>query len=212
MCRAAISGSSYYGSHAGPKEKRRIEMRLVLLGAPGSGKGTQGDKLVRQLGIPKISTGDALRAAVRSGTALGKIAKIAMDAGGLVADDIVIGIVQERLAEPDAKNGFILDGFPRNTAQAQVLDQMLVKLGQPGIGKAVHLHVDDQEIVTRLLERAVKEGRADDKEDVIRNRIKVYNAETSPLLAYYEGQGKLVTVEGVGGLEEIFQRILGALK
>lgn len=187
-------------------------MRLVLLGAPGSGKGTQGDKLVTQLGIPKISTGDALRAAVKAGTALGKIAKTAMDAGGLVADDIVIGIVQERLAESDAQKGFILDGFPRNTAQAQVLDQMLAKLGQTGIDKAIHLHVDDQEIVTRLLDRAIKEGRADDKEDVIRNRIKVYNAETSPLLAYYEAQQKLVTVEGVGGLEDIFQRILATLK
>jgi adenylate kinase len=187
-------------------------MRLVLLGAPGSGKGTQGEKLVAHFGIPKISTGDALRAAVAAGTELGKKAKAAMDAGQLVANEIVIGIVEERLAQPDAKKGFILDGFPRNTAQAEVLEGMLQRLGTPGISKAVHLHVTDEEIVKRLLDRAVKEGRADDKEDVIRKRIEVYNAETRPLLDFYSRQGKVVTVEGVGGLEEIFNRILASLK
>ncbi|HEX4895239.1 MAG TPA: adenylate kinase [Solimonas sp.] len=186
-------------------------MRIVLLGAPGSGKGTQGEKLVAHYGIPKISTGDALRAAVKAGTELGKKAKATMDAGGLVANEIVIGIVEERLGQADAQKGFILDGFPRNTAQAEVLDAMLKRLGQPGIDKAVHLHVNDEEIVKRLLDRAQKEGRADDKEDVIRKRIEVYNAETRPLLAYYEKQGKVVTVPGVGGLEEIFQRIVGVL-
>lgn len=187
-------------------------MRLVLLGAPGSGKGTQGDKLVERFGIPKISTGDALRAAVKAGTPLGLKAKATMDAGQLVANEIVIGIVEERLGQEDARQGFILDGFPRNTAQAEVLDQMLVRLGQPGIGKAVHLHVTDEEIVKRLLDRAQKEGRADDKEDVIRHRIAVYNQETHPLLDYYGKQGKLVTVQGVGGLDEIYSRILDVLK
>lgn len=187
-------------------------MRLVLLGAPGSGKGTQGEKLVAHFGIPKISTGDALRAAVAAGTELGKKAKAAMDAGQLVANEIVIGIVEERLAQPDARKGFILDGFPRNTAQAEVLEGMLQRLGTPGISKAVHLHVTDEEIVKRLLDRAIKEGRADDKEDVIRKRIEVYNAETRPLLDFYSKQGKVVTVEGVGGLEEIFNRILASLK
>lgn len=186
-------------------------MRIVLLGAPGSGKGTQGEKLVAHLGIPKISTGDALRAAVAAGTELGKKAKATMDAGQLVANEIVIGIVEERLAQPDAQKGFILDGFPRNTAQAEVLEGILKRLGKDGITKAVHLHVDDEEIVTRLLLRAEKEGRADDKEDVIRHRIGVYNAETRPLLDYYGKQGKLVTVEGVGSLEDIFSRILGVL-
>jgi adenylate kinase len=186
-------------------------MRIVLLGAPGSGKGTQGEKLVAHYGIPKISTGDALRAAVKAGTPLGLKAKAAMDSGQLVANDLVIGIVEERLGQPDAAKGFILDGFPRNTAQAQVLDQMLVRLKQPGIGKAVHLHVTDEEIIKRLLDRALKEGRADDKEDVIRKRIEVYNAETAPLLDYYQKQGKVVTVEGVGSMEEIFNRIIGVL-
>jgi adenylate kinase len=187
-------------------------MRIVLLGAPGSGKGTQGEKLVAHFGIPKISTGDALRAARKAGTELGRRAQAAMDKGELVADEIVIGIVEERLAQPDAAKGFILDGFPRNISQAQVLDQMLVRIGQPAVGKAVHLTVDDEEIVRRLLDRATKEGRVDDKEDVIRHRIDVYNAETRPLLDYYRKQGKLVTVQGVGGLEEIFQRILAALQ
>lgn len=187
-------------------------MRLVLLGAPGSGKGTQGEKLVAHYGIPKVSTGDALRAAVKAGTPLGQKAKAVMDAGGLVANEIVIGIVEERLAQADAQKGFILDGFPRNTAQAEVLDQMLLRLKQPPIDKALHLHVTDEEIVKRLLDRALKEGRADDKEDVIRKRIEVYNAETSPLLSYYQKQNKVVTVQGVGGLEEIYRRILAALK
>lgn len=187
-------------------------MRMVLLGAPGSGKGTQGEKLVAHFGIPKISTGDALRAAVAAGTELGKKAKATMDAGQLVANEIVIGIVEERLGQEDARKGFILDGFPRNTAQAEVLDAMLVRLGQPPIDKAVHLQVNDEEIIKRLLDRAQKEGRADDKEDVIRKRIDVYNAETRPLLDYYSQQNKVVTVPGVGGLEDIFQRILQALR
>ena len=186
-------------------------MRIVLLGAPGSGKGTQGEKLVTHYGIPKISTGDALSAAVKAGTELGKKAKATMDAGGLVANEIVIGIVEERLGHDDAQGGFIFDGFPRNTAQAQVLDEMLVRLKQPGIDTALHLHVSDEEIVKRLLDRAIKEGREDDKEDVIRKRIEVYNAETRPLLDYYQQQNKLVTLEGVGPLDEIFQRIIGVL-
>lgn len=187
-------------------------MRIVLLGAPGSGKGTQGEKLVAHFGIPKISTGDALRAAVAAGTELGRKAKATMDAGQLVANEIVIGIVEERLGQADARKGCILDGFPRNTAQAEVLDGMLTRLGQPGVSKAVHLHVTDEEIIKRLLDRAQKEGRADDKEEVIRHRIQVYNAETHPLLDYYKKQGKLVTVEGIGTLEQIFSRIIAAVQ
>jgi adenylate kinase len=187
-------------------------MRIVLLGAPGSGKGTQGEKLVAHFGIPKVSTGDALRAAVKAGTELGLKAKAAMDSGQLVANEIVIGIVEQRLDEADARKGFILDGFPRNTAQAEVLEGILGRLGQPSVDKAVHLHVPDEEIVQRLLERAQKEGRADDKEDVIRKRIEVYNAETHPLLDYYEKQGKLVTLEGVGDIETIFNKIVEVLK
>ena len=185
-------------------------MRIILLGAPGSGKGTQGEKMAAHYGIPKLSTGDALRAAVKAGTELGRQAKATMDAGQLVANELVYGIVEERLAQPDAQKGFILDGFPRNIAQADVLEDMLGKAGT-SISKALHLHVEDEEIITRLHSRALKEGRADDTEEVIRDRIKVYNAETKPLLDYYEKQGKLVTLEGKGGLEEIFSRIIKAL-
>ncbi|MGH8447375.1 MAG: adenylate kinase [Solimonas sp.] len=187
-------------------------MRIVLLGAPGSGKGTQGEKLVAHFGIPKISTGDALRAAAKAGTPLGQKAAPLMAAGRLVPDDLVYGIVEERLGQEDARKGCVLDGFPRNTAQAEALDAMLARLGQPAVDKAVHLAVPDEEIIKRLLERAIKEGRADDKEDVIRHRIKVYNDETHPLLDYYEKQGKLVDVPGVGSLEQIFERIIGVLK
>lgn len=186
-------------------------MRIILLGAPGSGKGTQGEKLVAHFGIPKLSTGDALRAAVKAGTELGKMAKATMDAGKLVADEVVIGIVEERLQQPDAQHGFIVDGFPRNIAQAKILDDILEKIGQPPMSRAVHLAVDDEEIVGRLLERAKKDGRADDKEEVIRHRIEVYNAETKPLLNFYRHQHKLVEVEGVGGIDEIFARIIDAL-
>lgn len=186
-------------------------MRIVLLGAPGSGKGTQGEKMAAHFGIPKLSTGDALRAAVAAGTELGKKAKATMDAGQLVANELVYGIVEERLAQPDAQKGFILDGFPRNIAQADVLEGMLGKVGT-SISSALHLHVDDEEIITRLHSRALKEGRADDTEDVIRRRIEIYNADTSPLLNYYQQRGKLVTLEGKGGLEEIFARIVAALK
>lgn len=187
-------------------------MELILLGAPGSGKGTQGEKLAAHFSIPKLSTGDALRAAKKAGTPLGLKAGPLMDAGDLVPDELVYGIVEERLSLPDAHTGFILDGFPRNTAQAAELDRMLVRLGERAIDYAVHLHVPDEDIVKRLLARAHKEGRADDTETVIRHRIDVYNAETSPLLKFYGAQGKLLTVPGVGGLEEIFQRVLAALK
>lgn len=183
-----------------------------MLGAPGSGKGTQGERLVEHFGIPKISTGDALRAAVKAGTPLGVQAKQAMDAGELVDNSIVIGIVEERLGEPDAAKGCILDGFPRNSHQAQVLEDMLSRQNLPPIDYAVHLDVDDEEIVKRLLDRASKEGRDDDKEDVIRHRIDVYNAETAPLLDFYAKQGKVVNVPGVGSMDEIFQRIVKALE
>lgn len=162
-------------------------------------------------GIPKLSTGDALRAAVTANTELGQKAAPYMSAGKLVPDDLVYNIVEERVQQPDVVNGFILDGFPRNVPQAIVLDQMLQRHALPAIDKAVHLHVDDEEIIHRLHDRAVKEGRHDDQPDVIRHRIEVYNEETHPLLDYYQVQGKLVTLEGVGTVDEIFQRIIGVL-
>ncbi|WP_029921877.1 adenylate kinase [Nevskia soli] len=182
-------------------------MRMILLGAPGSGKGTQGEKLAHEFGVPRLSTGDALRAAVSDGTELGRKAKSVMDAGGLVADDIVVQIVESRLAQPDTAGGFILDGFPRNTAQARTLDALLRGHGTP-LDLALHLEVDDEELVQRLLLRAQQQDRADDREEVIRCRIRVYGEETRPLLDYYGAQGKLVVVPGTGAVEDIFQRIV----
>lgn len=186
-------------------------MRLVMLGAPGSGKGTQGDLLADHFRIPKSSTGDALRAAVKAGTSLGLMAKAAMDAGKLVADELVIGIIRERLQSPELRRGFIVDGFPRNVAQARILDEMLAELGQPPIDKVVHLKVDEAEIVRRLLARGVAEGRSDDNERTVQKRIAVYRAETQPLLDYYGARGILVTVQGVGAVQAIFERIVAAV-
>lgn len=186
-------------------------MRIVMLGAPGSGKGTQGDRLARHYGIPKSSTGDALRSAVKAGTRLGLLAKAAMEAGQLVADELVIGVARERLAEPDAANGFILDGFPRNVAQARILDDLLVQLGQPALDRVVHLQVDEAEITRRLLARGLAEGRSDDNAETVRQRIAVYQAETRPLLDFYAARGLLLTVPGTGAMDAIFERLVGAL-
>lgn len=183
-----------------------MSKRIVLLGAPGSGKGTQGQMLMERRGIPQISTGDLLRAAVAAGSDLGLKAKAAMDAGELVADEVVIGMIRERLNEADTANGYILDGFPRTRAQAEALDSLLVDLGKP-LDRVVHLEVDEEEIVKRLLER----GRSDDTEDTIRNRMKVFRDQTHPLLEYYSERGLLVTVKGSGDLEAIYSSIVEAL-
>ncbi len=213
-------------------------MRIVLLGAPGSGKGTQAKKLMDGHQVPQISTGDLLRAAVKDGTPLGQRAQAAMDAGELVADEIVIGMIRERLAEPDAANGFILDGFPRSTAQAVALDEMLAELGRP-LQTALLINVDFGNLVKRLTGRRTcsscgqmynvyfsppqQDGvcdrcggtdlahRADDNEETISNRLKVYQDQTEPLVAHYSAQGKLASVDGEGELDEVFTRIEAAL-
>lgn len=181
-------------------------LKIVLLGAPGSGKGTQSAKLVEEYGVPQISTGDLLRAAVAAQTELGLKAKSAMDAGQLVADDVVIGMIHERLREPDATKGFILDGFPRTQAQAEALDDLLQELGRP-LQRVVHLDVDNEEIVQRLLSR----GRADDSEDTIRQRLSVFQQQTAPLIDYYAQRELLRTVAGVGTVDDIHARIKQAL-
>ncbi|MBR9813955.1 adenylate kinase [bacterium] len=181
-------------------------MRIVFLGAPGSGKGTQAEKLMTKYDVPHISTGDLLRAAVADGTELGKKAKTAMDAGELVSDDIVIGMIRERLKDDDAQKGFILDGFPRSHAQAAALDEMLAQEARP-LEKAVHLAVDNDEIMSRLMARK----RADDNEETIRHRLKVYEDQTHPVINYYAAQAKLATVTGIGNMDEIFGRIEQAI-
>ena len=185
-------------------------MRLVLLGAPGSGKGTQATRLREHLQVPHISTGELLRAAVKAGTPLGLQAKAVMEAGSLVSDEIVLGMLEERLTAGDTGNGFILDGYPRNLAQANALDALLTKLAQP-VDIAVQLDVDTELLIGRLAGRAQAEGRADDSPEAVRNRLKVYNDATAPVVDFYRNSGRLACVDGVGGMDEVFSRILSTL-
>lgn len=185
-------------------------MRIVLLGPPGSGKGTQAALLKDRLKVPHISTGDLLRAAVKAGTPLGLKAKAAMDAGDLVSDDLVLGLIEERLGEPDIANGYILDGFPRNLVQAEALDRLLTRLQQP-VDRALELKVDEEQIVQRLAKRAAEEGRSDDTEEVVRNRLSVYHQQTAPVTGHYDQHGVLARVDGIGSIEEINQRLVDAL-
>ena len=185
-------------------------MRLVLLGAPGSGKGTQAATLKQKLGIPHVSTGDLLRAAVKAGTPLGLKAKVVMDAGQLVSDEIVLGVLEERFSQPDAKGGFIHDGYPRNLAQCAALEALLDRLGQP-LDVAVKLDVPNELIVERIAGRAAAEGRLDDTPETVRERLRVYAEQTAPVADHFAAIGKLVTVDGVGELDEVYDRIIAAL-
>ncbi|MBJ21162.1 MAG: adenylate kinase [bacterium] len=184
--------------------------RIVLLGPPGAGKGTQAAALIEALGIPHVSTGDMLRAAVKAGTPVGLQAKAVMDSGELVSDEIVIGIAGERLSEDDAKEGFLLDGFPRTLAQADALEKLLDRLGVE-LDCCLALTVENEAVVQRLLKRAEIEGRADDNEETIRERMRVYDAETAPLLEFYGGRDRLIEADGMGTIEEVGERIRKSL-
>lgn len=179
-------------------------MRVVLLGPPGAGKGTQAEKLAEKLGIPHISTGELFRSNISEGTKLGVEAKRYLDAGDLVPSSLTNELVDDRLNHPDAANGFILDGYPRSVEQAKALHEMLERRGTD-IDAVVEFRVSEDELLTRLTGR----GRADDTEEVIRNRMKVYREETAPLLDYYSDE--LKTVEAVGTLDEVFARALQVL-
>lgn len=185
-------------------------MRLVLLGAPGSGKGTQAARLKEHLQVPHISTGDLLRAEVAAGTPLGLQAKAVMDRGDLVSDEILLGMLEDRLSREDTRAGFILDGYPRNLAQAAALDALLAKLGQT-FDAAVQLEVDNEQIVERLAGRAKAEGRADDSPESVRHRLNVYDQQTAPVISFYRDHGQLTVVDGVGPLDEVFARIVAAI-
>jgi adenylate kinase len=179
-------------------------VRLVLLGPPGAGKGTQAQKLAEKFGIPQISTGDLFRENISSGTPLGLEAKRYLDAGNLVPSDLTNKLVEERINQPDAAEGFILDGFPRSVEQAEALSRMLAQHNQKLDG-VLEFQVSESELLSRLKER----GRADDTEEVIHNRMKVYREETEPMLQYYRDE--LKPVDAVGSLDEVFARALRAL-
>lgn len=185
-------------------------MRLVLLGAPGSGKGTQAARLKEHLQVPHISTGDLLRAEVAAGSPLGLQAKEVMARGELVSDDILLGMLKDRFSRDDTKAGFILDGYPRNLAQAAALDELLASLGQK-FDAAVQLTVDNEQIVGRLAGRAKAEGRADDNPESVRKRLEVYDQQTAPVIEFYRQHGQLTIVDGVGALDEVFNRIIEAI-
>jgi adenylate kinase len=191
-------------------------MRLLLLGPPGAGKGTQATRLVEKFGIPQLSTGDMLRAAVKAGTPIGLKAKAVMDAGQLVSDEIVVGIIEGRIAEPDCVRGFILDGFPRTVAQAEALDAMLARK-ELGLDAVVELKVDENALLSRIEKRAretVAAGgtvRADDNPDAFKIRLEAYRAQTAPVSAYYERRGQLKTVDGMAPIEEVSRAIDAAI-
>ncbi len=185
-------------------------MRLVLLGPPGSGKGTQASRLKDYLQVPHISTGDLLRAEVAAGSPLGLAAKEIMARGELVSDDILLGMLEARFSRPDTAGGFILDGYPRNLAQARALGELLERIGQP-MDCAVQLDVDSELLVQRIAGRAAAEGRADDTPDSVRTRLKVYDDQTAPVIEYYRQHGQLTVVDGVGSLDDVFARLVEAL-
>ncbi|GAB96101.1 adenylate kinase [Kineosphaera limosa] len=186
-------------------------MRLLILGPPGAGKGTQAARIAQSLSIPAISTGDIFRANIKGGTELGKKVQDILAAGQYVPDEVTNEIVADRLSADDAADGFLLDGYPRTLAQVEALDAMLAESGT-GLDAVLELTVPTEEVVQRLLKRASIEGRADDTEEVIRERMAVYTKETSPLAQTYSQRGLLRSVDGTGDMDEVFARLEGALK
>ena len=186
-------------------------MRAVLLGPPGAGKGTQAARLADRLGIPAISTGDIFRANVKGETELGRKAQEYMSAGALVPDEVTNAMVRDRLAQEDVRAGFLLDGYPRNPEQAVELETMLGDL-EVALDAAIEITADFEEVTKRLIKRAELDGRADDTEPVIRRRLDVYATSTAPLTAYFEGQGLLVQVDGMGDVDDVTARLLTAVE
>ena len=184
--------------------------RLLIIGPPGAGKGTQATRIAEELGIPAISTGDIFRKNISEQTELGREAKSYIDAGNLVPDEVTNRMVRDRLRQDDARDGFLLDGYPRNTAQVAELDAILGELGQ-SLDRVLLLTADDDELVQRLLGRAAEQGRSDDTEEVIRHRLEVYRAETAPIIGVYEQRDLVARVDGLGTVQEVAERLLAAL-
>jgi adenylate kinase len=180
-------------------------MKLLFIGPPGAGKGTQASLVARRLGIPHISTGEMFRQHVSRGTDLGKKVKNILEGGGYVPDDITVAMLAERLAEPDAAPGYILDGFPRTGPQVEALDRLI---GADGLDRVVLFEVDEDALAARMLSR----GRADDTEETIRNRFKIYEEQTAPLIKTYGDRGLVVTVDGIGPVDEVTERVLKAVR
>ncbi|MCK9489422.1 MAG: adenylate kinase [Xanthomonadales bacterium] len=185
-------------------------MRIVLFGPPGSGKGTQAGLLKEHLGLAHISTGDLLRAAVKAGSPLGLKVKAVMEAGQLVSDDLMLELLEERFAQADAAGGFILDGYPRNLAQANALDTLLARIEQP-LDVALLLEVPQDLLVERLAGRAGAEGRKDDNPDTVRARLQVYEEQTAPVADFYRSRGQMVALDGTGRVEQVRERLLAAI-
>jgi adenylate kinase len=181
-------------------------MRIIFLGPPGSGKGTQASQLAKRLGVPAISTGEILREAVRKQTALGQKAKAVMERGELVSDDLIVAMIGERLAEADARRGFILDGFPRTLAQARAFETMLSGNGD-ALSAVLNFSVPEAELTERMLGRAQAEGRADDRPETIRERLRVYREKTEPLVGFYRDRDLLAEIDGVGSVSEVAGRV-----
>lgn len=185
-------------------------MRLIIFGPPGAGKGTQARAIASHYGIPAISTGDIFRANIKEGTELGKKVQQITSAGGYVSDEITNAIVKDRLAKDDCEPGFLLDGYPRTEAQVHALDEILAEQDQP-LDAVLMLTVNEDEVVSRLLKRAEVEGREDDTEEVIRERQAIYAQQTEPLAEMFGERGLLVEVDGMGGVDEVGERIFAAL-
>lgn len=185
-------------------------MKLLLIGPPGAGKGTQASKLSEVFGIPAISTGDIFRANVKNETPLGLEAKSYMDRGAYVPDELTNKLVRDRLQNPDCLNGFLLDGYPRTSDQVDELDSIL-KEADSSLDAVIQLTADTDEVVRRLAKRAIEQGRSDDTEDVIRNRLQVYEEQTAPLISVYASRGLLIMVDGLGEIDSVTSRIIEAL-
>ncbi len=181
-------------------------MRIILLGPPGAGKGTQAQKLVQRLKVPHLSTGDMFRQAIAAGSAVGQTAKGYMDAGQLVPDEVVLALVEQRLEQPDCSVGCLLDGFPRTVKQAEALDKYFAGRGKPLDG-VIELTVDEEELIRRLMAR----GRGDDQPEVIRQRMVAYHRQTKPLSDYYRKRGVLVEIDALGTVDEVFSRLTAAV-